>query len=65
MPYYLATFDEPEHRGFVYSKRLVTGQQVWYYQLRVGDNLSPQIHGPYLSAEDANKAAEETVGALK
>jgi hypothetical protein len=64
MPYYLAIADSPETRGHVYSKRLVTGQLVWYYRLRIGDHLSPLIHGPYLSAEDANKAAEESIEAL-
>lgn len=64
MPYYLATFDEPEIRGHVYSRRLVTGQLRWYFRMKTNDVLSPLIHGPYMSAEDANKAAEDQVELL-
>lgn len=66
MPRYRTSLDEHEIRAQVRSKRSVTGHLMWFYRLTdaQGQKISPLIHGPYLTAEDANKAAEAEIEML-
>ena len=59
------SFDEPELRARVFPRRQATGRQEWYWRLKVRyaheENWieSVLLHGPYLTAQDAGKAAED------
>lgn len=64
------SFDEPEVRAKVFSRRSLTGLLEWYWRLKVQYSHdkhwteSVLLHGPYLTARDAGKAAEDELEML-
>lgn len=56
MPYYVVDYDEPE-RPRVFARRELTGQLYWYWSHPVRSGRA--LHGPFVTARDAGKEAEE------